>query len=114
MTEAAHGSSGQERPGLYGIAVAAELTGVNPPMLRAYEERGLLRPARSSGGTRRYNDADVDRVKHITTLLAAGLNLAGVGRVLELEAEIERLRGEVATLHGMGYAANRTGARSRE
>jgi DNA-binding transcriptional MerR regulator len=84
--------------GVYGIAVAAELTGVNPPMLRAYESKGLLQPARTAGGTRRYSRADLDQVKRITTLLASGLNLAGVAQVLELEAETARLRTEIEAL----------------
>lgn len=87
--------TGLSDTGLYGIAVAADLTGVKPPMLRVYEDRGLLRPARSPGGTRRYSDADVHRVKRITTLLAAGLNLAGVAHVLELEEETARLRAQI-------------------
>ena len=68
---------GPRRP-LYGISVAAELTGVNAPMLRAYESKGLIEPFRTDGGTRRYSEADLDAVNRITTLLAAGLNLAGV------------------------------------
>lgn len=95
--------------GVYGIAVAAELTGVNPPMLRAYESKGLLQPARSAGGTRRYSQADLDQVKKITTLLAGGLNLAGVAQVLELEAETARLRAEVDALRAqLGQDASST------
>jgi MerR family transcriptional regulator, heat shock protein HspR len=83
---------------LYGIAVAAELTGVNPQMLRAYENRGLLQPHRTEGGTRRYSGRDLDRVNQIKQLLASGLNLAGVGHVLALEAETQRLRAEIEEL----------------
>lgn len=83
---------------LFGISVASELTGVNPQMLRVYEDRGLLTPARTDGGTRRYSRRDLDRVDRITTLLAAGLNLAGVAHVLELEEETERLRAEIQNL----------------
>lgn len=101
MTEQRAGATfGPDHTGLYAIAVAAELTGVNPPVLRAYENKGLLRPARSPGGTRRYSNADVDRVRRITTLLGAGLNLAGVAQVLELEAETKRLRAEISALRG--------------
>ena len=89
---------GLSNTGLYGIAVAAELTGVNPPMLRAYEDKGLLSPARTGGGSRRYSDADVQRVRRISALLGTGLNLAGVAQVLELEAETERLRAQIAAL----------------
>jgi MerR family transcriptional regulator/heat shock protein HspR len=82
---------GQER-GLFSISVASELTGVQPQMLRTYEDRGLLTPQRTDGGTRRYSGQDVDRIGEITTLLAAGLNLAGVEHVLRLQAEIDELR----------------------
>jgi MerR family transcriptional regulator, heat shock protein HspR len=91
---------------LYGISVAAELTGVNPQMLRTYEARGLLEPQRTGGGTRRYSGADLALVNRITTLLAAGLNLAGVDHVLQLEAENRRLRAELDALRsGRGQQA---------
>lgn len=83
---------------LFGISVVAELTGVDPQMLRHYEAKGLLQPERTSGGTRRYSRNDVQQVDRITTLLASGLNLAGVGHVLELEAETRRLQREIAKL----------------
>ena len=83
---------------LYGISVAAELTGVNPQMLRAYEARGLIEPFRTSGGTRRYSGRDLAVVDRITTLLAGGLNLAGIDQVLQLEAETQRLRAEIDAL----------------
>ena len=83
---------------LYAISVAAELTGVDPQMLRLYESRGLLNPQRTEGGTRRYSGRDIERVKRITTLLAAGLNLAGAEQVMELEDETERLRDQIARL----------------
>lgn len=83
---------------LFGISVAAELTGVNPQTLRAYEAKGLVDPQRTGGGTRRYSGNDLERVNRITTLLAAGLNLAGIEHVLELEAETRRLQAEVDQL----------------
>jgi MerR family transcriptional regulator/heat shock protein HspR len=83
---------------LYGISVAAELTGVNPQTLRGYEAKGLLQPQRTDGGTRRYSGQDIDRVNRITTLLAAGLNLTGILHLLELEDETEGLRREVDRL----------------
>lgn len=83
---------------LYAISVAAELTGVNPQMLRVYENRGLLEPERTEGGTRRYSGRDIDRIRQITALLASGLNLAGVEQVLALEAETDRLRDQIAEL----------------
>jgi Predicted transcriptional regulators len=81
---------------LYGISVAAELSGVNPQMLRLYETRGLLKPQRTEGGTRRYSGRDIERVNRITALLSSGLNLAGAEQVLLLEAEIQRLREQIA------------------
>ena len=83
---------------VYSISVTSELTGVNPQMLRIYEQKGLLTPYRTEGGTRRYSGDDVDRIAEITTLLSAGLNLAGIERVLLLRAENHRLRGELARL----------------
>ncbi|HEX6326320.1 MAG TPA: MerR family transcriptional regulator [Jiangellaceae bacterium] len=78
--------------GLYSISVAAELTGVGPQTLRLYEMKGLLVPARTDGGTRRYSDHDIQRIQRIAELTATGLNLAGVSLVLELEAENDVLR----------------------
>jgi DNA-binding transcriptional MerR regulator len=80
--------------GVYGISVAAELVGMPAPNLRLYEARGLLDPARTAGGTRRYSADDLDRLRRIGQLLDAGLNLAGIGLVLELEGENARLRAE--------------------
>jgi MerR family transcriptional regulator, heat shock protein HspR len=71
--------------GVYGISVAAELSGVGPQTLRLYEERGLLSPTRSPGGTRRYSDDDLVRLERITGLLAEGVNVAGVGHILDLQ-----------------------------
>ena len=83
---------------VYAMAVAAELTGVNPPMLRAYEERGLISPHRTQGGTRRYSADDIAEIHHISDLLGDGLNLAGVEAVLALERENRALRAEVERL----------------
>lgn len=80
---------------VYGISVAAALVGSEPQSLRLYEARGLLTPARSDGGTRRYSDADLDRLRSIGSLLEAGLNLAGIDKVLELRATNELLRREL-------------------
>jgi DNA-binding transcriptional MerR regulator len=80
--------------GVYGIGVAAELTGLGVQNLRLYESRGLLEPERTAGGTRRYSAEDIDRLRRIADLLAAGLNLAGVAMVLDLEEENRRLRDE--------------------
>ncbi len=80
---------------VYVISVAAELAGVHPQTLRIYERKGLLDPARTAGGNRRYSDTDLDRLRRIAELTDEGLNLAGVRRVLELEAELARLQGEL-------------------
>ena len=80
---------------VYVISVAAELAGVHPQTLRVYERRGLVDPSRTGGGNRRYSARDIEQLRRIGDLTAAGLNLEGVRRVLELEAEVERLRGEV-------------------
>ncbi|HET9999012.1 MAG TPA: MerR family transcriptional regulator [Nocardioides sp.] len=85
---------------VYAISVAAELTGVDPQMLRIYETRGLLTPVRTDGGTRRYSGRDIDRIHRIARYLEAGLNLAGIERVLALEAETDDLREHVRRLGG--------------
>ena len=81
---------------LYVISVAAELAGVHPQTLRIYERKGLVDPARTAGGSRRYSDADIAVLRRIQELTNEGLNLAGVERVLALEAENAVLRAEVA------------------
>ena len=81
--------------GLFGISVVADLVGTGVQNLRVYERRGLLEPARSAGGTRLYSHDDVDRLRRIAELLGAGLNLAGVAMVLDLEADNARLRAEL-------------------
>jgi MerR family transcriptional regulator/heat shock protein HspR len=85
---------------VYVISVAAELAGVHPQTLRIYERKGLLEPARTGGGSRRYSDDDLDLLDRITELTDEGLNLAGVKRVLELEARIEQLEAELAATRG--------------
>lgn len=78
-------SADRSARGVYGISVAAELTGIDPQTLRLYERRGLLTPARTDGGTRRYSDDDVVRLERISLLVGEGVNLAGVAQILDLE-----------------------------
>ena len=80
---------------LYIISVAAELAGVHPQTLRIYERKGLLEPARTAGGNRRYSDEDIERLRRISDLAGEGMNLAGIRRVMELEEEVARLRAEL-------------------
>jgi MerR family transcriptional regulator/heat shock protein HspR len=81
---------------LFVISVAAELAGVHPQTLRIYERKGLVDPARTRGGSRRYSERDIERLQLIQELTGAGLNLEGVRRVLQLEEENRRLRAELA------------------
>jgi MerR family transcriptional regulator, heat shock protein HspR len=81
---------------VYVISVAAELAGVHPQTLRIYERKGLLAPARTEGGSRRYSDADIELLRRIQDLTEEGLNLAGVKRVLALEAQLQRVTAELA------------------
>lgn len=83
---------------VYVISVAAELAGVHPQTLRIYERRGLVTPARTSGGNRRYSDADIARLRRIAELASTGMNLEGIRHVMSLEAEVVRLRSEVEEL----------------
>lgn len=81
--------------GVYGITVAAELVGLEAQSLRLYESRGLLTPERTDGGTRRYSANDLARLRRIADLMASGVNLTGVGMLLDLQDENTRLRGEM-------------------
>jgi MerR family transcriptional regulator, heat shock protein HspR len=78
--------------GVYGISVAAELSGVAVQSLRLYERHGLLSPARSNGGTRRYSADDLARLRRISELVDAGVNLAGIARILDLEDDNAELQ----------------------
>lgn len=81
---------------VYVISVAAELAGMHPQTLRIYERRGLVQPARTAGGNRRYSDADIEQLQRIADLAEQGMNLEGIRRVMELELENARLRNELA------------------
>ena len=81
----------RETHAVYVISVAAEIAGVHPQTLRIYERRGLLQPARTSGGNRRYSNADIRRLQRIAELANAGMNLEGIRRVMALEAEVDRI-----------------------
>lgn len=83
---------------VYVISVAAELAGVHPQTLRIYERKGLVEPGRTQGGSRRYSDADIALLRRIQDLTNEGLNLAGVKRVLALEAELQRRQAEIDEL----------------
>ena len=84
---------------LYIISVAAELAGVHPQTLRIYERKGLIEPSRTEGRSRRYSDRDIALLQRIQELTTDGVSLAGVRRILELEAELEEMRDQVAGLH---------------
>lgn len=90
---------------VYVISVAAELAGVHPQTLRIYERRGLVEPARTSGGSRRYSDADIDLLRKIQELTNSGMNLAGVQRVLELEARVAELERQLERTRQAGEQA---------
>jgi MerR family transcriptional regulator/heat shock protein HspR len=90
---------------VYVISVAAELTGMHPQTLRIYERKGLLDPSRTSGGSRRFSERDLQRLRHIQELTATGLNLEGVRRVLQLEAEMARLRDELVQVRAQALEA---------
>ena len=88
----------KQRDAVYIISVAAELAGVHPQTLRIYERKGLITPYRTPGGTRRYSNADLERLTLIQELTNEGVNLEGVRRILNLESENERLRSQVTRL----------------
>jgi MerR family transcriptional regulator/heat shock protein HspR len=107
--------SDQGRPddlGVYIISVAAELAGVHPQTLRIYERRGLLRPSRTAGNTRRYSERDIARLRTIQRLTQEyGINLAGVKMIVQLENELDRTRRQV---EAMSRELERTRRRLRE
>jgi MerR family transcriptional regulator/heat shock protein HspR len=91
---------------VYVISVAAELAGMHPQTLRMYERRRLLSPARTSGGNRRYSDADIARLRRIAELAALGMNLEGIREVMVLETEVAQLREQIALLQHQLTNAN--------
>lgn len=90
--------NGADRRAVYIISVAAELAGVHPQTLRIYERKGLVRPHRTRGNTRRYSDADIDRLRRIQGLTQEGVNLAGAKRIMALEEELQRIRTRIEQL----------------
>ncbi len=89
--------SAPDRRPLFMIGIAAELAGMHPQTLRVYERRGLVSPSRTARNTRLYSDADVARLRRIQELSEAGLNLAGIERVLDLERRLERAERRLET-----------------
>ena len=104
MTETDDGTSKPGPPtadrGVYSISVAAELSGVSKQSLRLYETHGLVKPVRTSGGTRRYSADDLVRLQRVSELVAAGINLAGIVRILSLEDQNTALNDLNVTLEG--------------
>lgn len=92
------GLDDKNRP-LYMISIAAELAGVHPQTLRSYEQKGLVTPCRTSGNTRMYSQADIDRLNLINELTSEGINLAGVIRILDLQGRLEERDTELDDLH---------------
>ena len=82
---------------VYAISVAAQLAGLHPQTLRQYDKLGLVSPQRTNGRNRLYSARDIDRLREVADLSQAGVSLEGIRRVLELQAEVERLRDELST-----------------
>jgi len=91
-------STARSARGVYGISVTSELSGIGAQTLRLYERRGLLTPSRTNGGTRRYSDDDLERLKRITELVDLGVNLAGIAQILDLETKNNRLEADYTQL----------------
>jgi MerR family transcriptional regulator, heat shock protein HspR len=89
---------------VYVISVFAELAGVHPQTLRNYERSGLLRPERTSGGSRRFSDEDLVALRRIQELTTEGVNLEGVKRIMALEAQLEALRSDMSELASQARA----------
>jgi len=99
---------------LYIISVAAELAGVHPQTLRIYERKGLIEPQRTEGRSRRYSDRDIELLQHIQELTNEGVGLAGVKRILELEAALEDAGAEIERLRAQVRKARRDVAEAEE
>jgi len=100
------GEASEERA-VYVITVAAELAGVPPQTLRIYERKGLVRPERTSGNTRRYSKRDIDLLRQIQEMTQElGINLAGVKRIIEMQAELAALRARMQELEDQLRAAD--------
>jgi MerR family transcriptional regulator, heat shock protein HspR len=106
---------GRSARGVYGISTASELSGIDPQTLRLYERRGLLTPARTNGGTRRYSDDDLARLARISEFVADGINIAGIARIFhlerrnaELEADNSDLKSEIAQRRSAEPTTRRT------
>lgn len=96
---------------VYVISVAAELAGMHPQTLRIYEQRGLVSPARTQGGSRRYSDSDIELLRRISDLASQGMNLEGIKRVMALEEENLRLRAELESAQQQLDTIEREGGR---
>jgi DNA-binding transcriptional MerR regulator len=99
--------------GVYGISVAAELSGVSKQSLRLYESHGLVTPVRSPGGTRRYSANDLVRLQRVSELVAAGINLAGIARIISLEDQNDVLSDRNIMLEGDNDALRAENKRRR-
>jgi MerR family transcriptional regulator, heat shock protein HspR len=105
-------AAGHERRAVYVISVAADLVGMHPQTLRNYERTGLLDPSRTSGGSRRFSDDDIAKLRRIQQLTSEGHNLEGVRRILELERDVARLTAELDALRAASADAVRETHRS--
>ena len=100
-------SDASKERAVYVISVAAELAGVHPQTLRIYERKGLVRPERTSGNTRRYSQRDIDLLRQIQEMTQEfGINLAGVKRIIEMQAELAALRARMLDLEDQLRAAD--------
>lgn len=99
---------------VYVISVAAELAGMHPQTLRIYERKGLVDPARTTGGSRRYSEQDIAQLRRIQDLTGAGINLEGVRRILDLEADLADLQAQLAATRAELEAVRREAAAEME
>jgi MerR family transcriptional regulator, heat shock protein HspR len=105
------GQPGPETP-VYVISVAAELTGLHPQTLRSYDRLGIVSPGRTGGGGRRYSWRDIEALREVAELSAAGIGIEGVRRILQLEHQVDAIRHRVVELEADLMAAERALRRS--
>ncbi|MGB4778448.1 heat shock protein transcriptional repressor HspR [Microbacterium sp.] len=87
----------EESP-IFAIAAAAELSGMHPQTLRQYDRLGLVVPARTQGGSRRYSLRHVRQLREVAAMSADGMSLPAIARIVELENEARMLRRRVTDL----------------
>ena len=90
--------SNDDSKAIYFISVASTLSGIHQQTIRAYEQKGLIKPFRTGAGTRRYSQEDIDKLIQIQNLSQRGINLDGIKIIYEMKDKIEELQNKLIYL----------------